>query len=608
MRKKILIFSLMLTFILSCVNIVYAQEKLSTVKMTADGELTTENVNLDAFIGIAPGDTRVQEIAIVNDSDAEQNYYLLEETISNLEATNKAAGGAYVFDIRVGETYDSSNSILTKKVGGFDGAGDARENGLADVEELSGYTFLTNLDSEESINLFISLQIIGEGNDNSSNTSTAVEGTNGLGYTNAIGQIKLSFKTTSPSHQGEKKTITKTIEKVKKKYVTKYVKTGDSIKLFVFAGILVLGIFLLVMMLKKKKISKKNVGLMILLSCILAIVPVSTVKAASSISVTFRAGESGKFNVTAAKNIAVGNVEIDDNYLRISVEKPQSGEVTVAEVLKSGFGTSDADYIFGQITEHKNYSLLPSSSWNLNVDSKIRHNTDYVLKYGVLVDPVMYTVRFMDVDSYDQISNTYINEVAAPVINYGNAGDVITVKSAMVDDYATTEEEYTFTLDPNSSNNYSFYYAYTGESDDVVEVTYETKYTTLTEEQVIRINNATDNGDQANNPNNPNAGGDDANNIDDENVPEADNAPDNQDNDNEDEEITDIEDGDTPLDDGLDDDAEIQDPDVPYADGSDNHNSSIRLINIVIISCVVAFVIAIIAITLFIVTRRKQQS
>ena len=76
----------------------------------------------------------------------------------------------------------------------------------------------------------------------------------------------------------------------------------------------------------------------------------------------------------------------------------------------------------------------------------------YVLKYGVLVDPVMYTVRFTDVSSYDETSGTYTRDVAAPIINYGNVGDVVVVKSVVIGDYATTEEEYSFTLSKDDGN------------------------------------------------------------------------------------------------------------------------------------------------------------
>ena len=48
--------------------------------------MVTENVSLDAFVGIAPGDSKVEKISIKNESDDLYDFYILEETVKALEA------------------------------------------------------------------------------------------------------------------------------------------------------------------------------------------------------------------------------------------------------------------------------------------------------------------------------------------------------------------------------------------------------------------------------------------------------------------------------------------------------------------------------------------
>ena len=193
MKKKLIALGLMVAVTFSSINVTYADDSknISTVKADRDGKLVTENVSLDAFVGIAPGDSKVEKISIKNESDDLYDFYILQETVKALEETNNAAGGAYKFDIRVGEDYDSSKSLLSKEVGGYDADGAASAEGLSEVNELDGYTFLTELDGSESTYLFIALEVIGEGNNNYSTVSSNVDGSNGLGYTNALGQLKL---------------------------------------------------------------------------------------------------------------------------------------------------------------------------------------------------------------------------------------------------------------------------------------------------------------------------------------------------------------------------------------------------------------------------------
>ena len=212
-----------------------------------------------------------------------------------------------------------------------------------------------------------------------------------------------------------------------------------------------------------KIIVKKALAFLAAFSFVLTLLPSMQVRAASTVTVTFRAGDVGSFNEELAKSIASDKVDVSSKYVKITVAKPENGELILADVLKEGFGSADINGIFGRITSHENYTLLDASEWDVKLNENIRHNEEYVLDYGALVDPIMYTIRFLDVESYNEATGTYTQEVAAPIINYGNEGDEITIESSLIDDYATAEKICTFTLSKDAENGYSFYYAYVGE-------------------------------------------------------------------------------------------------------------------------------------------------
>ena len=61
----------------------------------------------------------------------------------------------------------------------------------------------------------------------------------------------------------------------------------------------------------------------------------------------------------------------------------------------------------------------------------IRHNEEYVLDYGVLVDPVPYSVTFVDKESGEA--------VAAPIMGYGSEGERITFAPVTVEEYESDD-------------------------------------------------------------------------------------------------------------------------------------------------------------------------
>ena len=241
--------------------------------------------------------------------------------------------------------------------------------------------------------------------------------------------------------------------------------------------------------------SKRILFILAVLMLIVSLVPADRAWAASGkLTLTIRCGGSGYIDVDAASKLkkSDANVEINKNFVKITVDK--SSVSTVGDIIKAGFGVSDADLVFNRITVHPGYSLLPASQWGLDGDEVISHNEDYVLDYGKLVEPVMYTIRFYNANSYDANSGTYTEEIAAPIINYGNSGDYIEINSELISDYATSERTLSFTLDSNKENDYGIYYVYTGNQFDSDNVTFEDVYNYLSQDQIniIRVARAGD--------------------------------------------------------------------------------------------------------------------
>lgn len=567
MKKKLVALGIVIAMTLGFSTITYADN--AVIKTDSEGKLSVSNISLDAFSEMAPGDTAMETIEIRNDSESVQNFYVLENTVVTLEETNNAAGGAYKFDMLVGETTKDATSLLSKEVGGYKSNKIANSNGLADVDEINDYTFMTQLEPGESTNLYMTLFLNGEGNDTA-------------GYANAIGKLELSFKTVVPSHPvipGEPSVVKSVIDIVTSNPVIQRVKTGDTTMIILPVIILLVGASLVIVGIKKRKKRKMTGTLAIIFCMFLSLVPTSVTKASDTVSLTLRAGEAGRFNtdkVNAVKISDVVSYEITEEYVRVTV--PKKSVKTVNDAINQAFGIYSLDAFLGEVTDHEGYSLLSSGSFGSDL---LNHNENYVLDYGVLVNPVMYTVEYVDVEN----TNT---AVASPYINYGEAGDEITIESVLVSNYATSQKLITFTLDEASENIHQFYYAYTGYEFIPGEVSYETVYNYLTEDQIHIITVTADGngtGGVANAQNVVNDNGADVN-IEDEETPLSDGAS--------------IEDEESPLAAGNDEITDIDDENIPLS--AENGTLKCQVVGIV-----VAIVVTVIATVTFAVKKKKRE-
>ena len=299
----------------------------------------------------------------------------------------------------------------------------------------------------------------------------------------------------------------------------------------------------------RRNISRYLFSVCMIFILAVSVVSVVPVQAAATYTLTFRSGNVGSFD-TAKVNAAVKNsslVEVKKEYIRVKAKRGTSVASAVYDAFgRAVQGSGDMNAMFlSFLSENKGYTLLDEASWGPKASDTVRHNKEYVLDYGTIVNPVSYTVNYVDAESGDA--------VAAPIFSYGSAGDRVTVAPVTVSEYDTDDEAVTITLDKNSDNTVTFEYSYTGETfipGETIQRTvteYQTNVVTVTQPQTNNNNNNNNNAN-ANNANNANADNADNNGANagnnDANADNGNNA-DNNGNDGQN-----IPDDDVPLDDG----------------------------------------------------------
>ena len=210
---------------------------------------------------------------------------------------------------------------------------------------------------------------------------------------------------------------------------------------------------------------KRNISRYLFSICMIFILAVSAVsvipvQAAATYTLTFRSGNVGSFD-TAKVGAAVKNsslVEVKKEYIKVKAKRGDSVASAVYDAFgRAVQGSGDMNAMFlSFLSENKGYTLLDESTWGPKTSDNVRHNKEYVLDYGTIVNPVSYTVNYVDAESGDS--------VAAPIFSYGSSGDSVTVAPVTVSEYETDDDAVTIILDKNSDNTVTFKYSYTGET------------------------------------------------------------------------------------------------------------------------------------------------
>ena len=231
-----------------------------------------------------------------------------------------------------------------------------------------------------------------------------------------------------------------------------------------------------------KKVKKIITGFLTVFIFMALVLPMTTVKASEKkeavekrmYTVTFRAGNIACFDID--KITVSEGMEVTKNYIKVKVAKGDTLAFTVP-----GW-ESDAGLTswFSNCLHYEKEAAYGLKAFNGVVGTAVERNTEYVLDYKRLIDPVSYTVSFIDSQTKEQI--------AAPQITYGNAEETITVIPVTVPDYTPTESSKIIKLEKGKENTATFEYRYTGAVETITStVTNVVPGTTRTETVVSEV-------------------------------------------------------------------------------------------------------------------------
>ena len=231
-----------------------------------------------------------------------------------------------------------------------------------------------------------------------------------------------------------------------------------------------------------KKVKKIITGFLMVFIFMAMVLPMTTVKASEEkeavekrmYTVTFRAGNVASFDID--KITVSDGMEVTKNYIKVKVAKGDTLAFTVP-----GW-ESDAGLTswFSNCLHYEKEAAYGLKAFNGVVGTAVERNTEYVLDYKRLIDPVSYTVSFIDSQTKEQI--------AAPQINYGNAEETITVIPVTVPDYTPVESSKIIKLEKGKENTATFEYRYTGAVETITStVTNVVPGTTRTETVVNEV-------------------------------------------------------------------------------------------------------------------------
>lgn len=336
-----------------------------------------------------------------------------------------------------------------------------------------------------------------------------------------------------------------------------------------------------------KKVKKIITGFLMVFIFMALVLPMTTVKASEEkevvekrmYTVTFRAGNIACFDID--KITVSEGMEVTKNYIKVKVAKGDTLAFTVPGWESDARLTS----WFSNCLHYEKEAAYGLKAFSGVVGTAVERNTEYVLDYKRLIDPVSYTVSFIDSQTKEQI--------AAPQIIYGNAEETIMVTPVTVSDYTPTESSKIIKLEKGKENTATFEYRYTGAVETITStVTNVVPGTTRTEtvvseveETVIVPGTSQPTGFTANVVNNASNAvnapvGNTANNVADNNANNAaDNAVNAPADDNEDQTVDDsnveIPEEQTPLVDGDENDGvvDIEESETPLANTAEDEST-----------------------------------
>lgn len=231
-----------------------------------------------------------------------------------------------------------------------------------------------------------------------------------------------------------------------------------------------------------KKVKKIITGFLMVFIFMAMVLPMTTVKASEEkeavekrmYTVTFRAGNIACFDID--KITVSEGMEVTKNYIKVKVAKGD----TLAFAVPGWESDTGLTSWFSNCLHYEKEAAYGLKAFSGVVGTAVERNTEYVLDYKRLIDPVSYTVSFIDSQTKEQI--------ATPQIIYGNAEETIMVTPVTVSDYTPTESSKIIKLEKGKENTATFEYRYTGAVETITStVTNVVPGTTRTETVVSEV-------------------------------------------------------------------------------------------------------------------------
>lgn len=266
MKKRFVTFAMAVALLMGSTMTVCAEEN-ATVTFTEKNRLEYSGVTFyedgtpklgASFEGIAPGESAEQTITIRNANERTVDFYMNASAIEALEeSAAQAQGAGYVIRLTAGD-----NVLYDSAVGGYAGEGaEGSKEGILEMNggALDGYILVATLAQGESEEIELSIFFDGEAMDNDSQS---------VDYSYTFGQLGFSFQVAyedpagpaviykEVTQKGETNYVKELVEIIEERIPLGSVATGDNAMILVGVAVLVIGVVLIVLTGKNRKMEE----------------------------------------------------------------------------------------------------------------------------------------------------------------------------------------------------------------------------------------------------------------------------------------------------------------------------------------------------------------
>lgn len=165
MKKKLLVLGLVFGLCMRSTSLVRAAQipvvclsDQEQFEYYTDSDETSpvECLSLTQFAGMSQGDMRTQTIRLHNKSGHRANFYITGETISALQIQNLTSNGRFHFQLQVGNSLSTAESILGKPAGKKK---DEIQQKPRYQQMLKNFVYLATLDEGQDTFLFLTFKL-----------------------------------------------------------------------------------------------------------------------------------------------------------------------------------------------------------------------------------------------------------------------------------------------------------------------------------------------------------------------------------------------------------------------------------------------------------------